>query len=198
MKPAKLYPNSNPSYHRFRWRKGETFRSLQKRYRDPLKVAADESLRNNFAAQVTEREIRTCGFLRMHACKNIAKCRGIQCKDVMKVVDGGHLMRLDTKRVMKLVFKRYECDLHELITPGIRIDVKYCLESLAAGLKHMHALELVHCDLKPANIFVEADYTNPSSQPYEFVVGDFDSAAVTGSVSELKLGEMHWTRPKVR
>jgi serine/threonine protein kinase len=134
----------------------------------------------------------------MHSCKNIANYRGVQCKNVMKVVDGGHSVRLGTERVMKLVFKRYECDLHELVTAGICIDVKYCLESVAVGLEHLHALKLVHCDVKPANIFVEAIHTNPSSRPYEFMVGDFDSAALTGSVSELKLGEMHWTRPKVR
>jgi hypothetical protein len=194
VKLAKLYPKSDSSYHRFRRRKGEEYSEVFQKYRDPLKAADHESLRDNFTAQTTDRETRTCELLRMHPCKDTAKYRGVQCKDVIKVGDGAHSVRLDTERVMKLVFKQYECDLRELTTAGIRIDVKYCLESVAAGLKHMHALELVHCDLKPANIFVEANHTNPSSQPYEFVVGDFDSAAVTGSMSELKLGDMHWIR----
>jgi serine/threonine protein kinase len=103
---------------------------------------------------------------------------------------------LDTERVIKLVFKRYDCDPHELINKGTLIDIKYCLGSVAAGITHMHYLKFVHCDLKPANIFVEANLSKSASHAYEFVVGDFDSAAVTGSKSELKAGTKHWTRPK--
>jgi hypothetical protein len=48
-----------------------------------------DDLRNDLVACVTEREIRTCEFLRKHPCKNIANYRVVQCKDVMKVGHDG-------------------------------------------------------------------------------------------------------------
>jgi serine/threonine protein kinase len=150
-----------------------------------------EDLRNDLVACVTEREIRTCEFRRKYPCKNIANYRVVQCKDVMKVGHDGCSVRLDTERVIKLVFERYDCDPHELIKKGTLIDVKYCLGSVAAGITRMHDLKLVHCDLKPANIFIEVNLSKSASHAYEFVVGDFDGAAITGSKSELKAGTKH-------
>jgi serine/threonine protein kinase len=99
----------------------------------------------------------------------------------MKVGHDGCSVTLDTERVIKLVFKRYDCDPHELIKKGTLIDVKYCLGSVAADITRMHDLKLVHCDLKPANIFIEVNLSKSASHAYEFVVGDFDGAAITGS-----------------
>jgi hypothetical protein len=65
-----------------------------------------EDLRNDLVACVTEREIRTCEFRRKYPCKNIANYRVVQCKDVIKVGHDGCSVRLDTERVIKLVFER--------------------------------------------------------------------------------------------
>jgi hypothetical protein len=136
--PANLYPEYKPSYHRFRWRKGEDHAAVFKKYRDPLKLAAElgslDDFRHDIIARVTEREIHTCELLRDNPCKNIAKYRGVQCKDVLKLGHAGASMRLDTERVIKLVFKRYDCDLHELVKNRQYIDVKYCLQSIALKL----------------------------------------------------------------
>jgi serine/threonine protein kinase len=161
MNPANLYTKVEPAYHRFRWRKEEHHGAVFKKYRDPLKVAAlmltMNDLRYDLVAYVIEREIRTCKFLRTYPCKTIARYPGVQCKDAIKLGHDGCSVKLDTERVIELVFKQYDCELHELINKGTLIDVKYCLEFVAAGIKHMHNLKLVHCDLKPANVFVEAN-----------------------------------------
>jgi hypothetical protein len=198
--PANLYPEYKPSYRRFRWRKGEDHAAVFKKYHDPLKLAAElgslDYFRHDIIARVTEREIHTCELLRDNPCKYIAKYRGVQCKDVLKLGHAGASMRLDTERVIKLVFKRYDCDLHELVKNRQYIDVKYCLQSIVDGIAHMHGLQMVHSDIKPANIFVEVDSSRSASYSHEFVLGDFDSAAILGSKSELKGGTKHWARQK--
>jgi hypothetical protein len=198
--PTNLYPEYKPTYHRFRWRKGEDHTTVFKKYRDPLKLAAQlgslDDLRHNIIARVTDREIHTCELLRDNPCKNIAKYRGVQCKDVLKLGHAGASMRLDTERIMKLVFKRYDCDLHELVKNQQHIDIKYCLQSIADGIAHMHSLQMVHSDIKPANIFVEVNSSRSASHSHEFVLGDFDSATITGTNSELKSGTKHWARQK--
>jgi hypothetical protein len=201
--PAKLYPEFQPSYHRFRWRKGEDHKAVYKKHRAPLLLASEtlglHDLARDFVSLLTEREIRTCELMRDNPHANIAKYRGVQCKDVLEYSHGGKSVqiKLDTVRVIKLVFKRYDCNLFELIRsqPAV-VDVHYCLESIAAGIVHMHDLGMVHSDIKPENIFVDVETSQSSSHSHKFVIGDFDSAAPTGSTAELKGGDKRWARQK--
>jgi serine/threonine protein kinase len=152
------------------------------------------TLRNDFIVRVTEREICKCKLLRSDPNVNIASYRGVQCKDVMKLAHDGSSIIIDTKRVMKLVFKKHYCDISDLVKRRHNIGVKYCLKSIAAGIMHMHGLDIVHSDIKPENIFAEMNTSRSSLHLHEFVVGDFDSAAATWSKFELKLS----TRPLAR
>jgi hypothetical protein len=100
------------------------------------------------------------------------------------------------ERILKLVFKRYDCTLWELVTKDQAINAKQCLESIAAGIMHMHDLGMVHGDIKPRNIFASAEEGKDPELSMLYVVRDFDSTHKTGSRITLKSGDMKWTLRK--
>jgi hypothetical protein len=199
--PDALYPRAKDSYHDFRWRKGEDHSEVYKKFQHPLEVARDQGrpgqLNDGMVKMLTEREIGNCELLRNDKYPNIAEYRGVICKDYIKFgkeTSHSFRMELDTKRVYKIVFKKYDCDLWNMVRSGKRFDVKYCLKSIEAGILHMHNLGLCHNDIKPTNVFVETLCSKHTSRQHEFVVGDFDSTAPTGSKFELKGGTKYWCR----
>jgi serine/threonine protein kinase len=198
---TKMYTEALASYHPFRWRKGEPSEAIFKKKQNPLVVAAGQKNlyvvgKDSFSAELTAREIATCEFFRDHPHPNIAKYRGVIAKDSLEFGKGRSAVtiELDTKRVYALVFKRYDCDLWTLVEKRKRFDVRYCLQSIEAGIVYMHSLGLSHTDIKPDNIFVEK--THSSLRPYEFVLGDFDSTARIGSRIVIKGGDWAWSPHK--
>ena len=61
-----------------------------------------------------------------------------------------------------------------------------CLSDIEAGMDHLHSLGIVHCDIKPRNIFVSSSYDH-------FVIGDFDSCYRKGAFMDQKKGTRGWT-----
>lgn len=98
-----------------------------------------------------------------------------------------------TNLVSGLAFKRYDCDLHAYVHRGARFDAEDALAQIAAGIGHLHSLGLVHCDIKPRNIFVDAGGEGKAA----FVVGDMDSAHEVGREAELKWGTDWWVERSV-
>jgi serine/threonine protein kinase len=200
--PAKLYPEAMPKYHRFRWRKGEDHKAVYKKHRNPVEVAADhgraELVLDDWVGELTAREISTAEFFRNKPHSNIAKYRGVLCTNELEFGSGSNIFRikLDTERVHKLVFKRYDSDLQQLVKSRKNFDVRHCLQSIEAGIVHMHSLGLSHNDIKPENIFVECNGSKESSHRHEFVLGDFDSVAPFGWPIELKGGDTRWAKHK--
>jgi serine/threonine protein kinase len=196
--PAALYPRASSTYHRFRSREGESSSAVFKKVQKPLDLLSStgrpDLLTDGSTKLLTAREISICELLRSKPHPNIARYRGVECKSSLDFGTGSRAKRitLDTERVYRLVFKRYDCDLGQLVNSGKRFDVKYCLRSIEAGLVHMYSLGLVHVDIKPENIFV----SKPSSKnsTYEFVIGDFDSTQKIGSRLELKGGDERWSK----
>ncbi|KAF2730830.1 hypothetical protein EJ04DRAFT_412120, partial [Polyplosphaeria fusca] len=60
----------------------------------------------------------------------------------------------DHDRITGVAYKKYDRDLSTIGLSGEPFDVDHILKCVLRGLKHMHRLGLVHCDLKPDNILV--------------------------------------------
>ncbi|KAF1851060.1 uncharacterized protein K460DRAFT_423608 [Cucurbitaria berberidis CBS 394.84] len=200
--PTNFYPEFKPEYTRFRYRKDETADDVFKKYQSFLSVgprSGFSAYRSDRVARITAREVQTCERLRAHPHANVAEYRGVQTgRKLMYEYCGAPVeIPMASERVVNLVFKRYDCNLYEAVSRRQNLDVQCCLESIVAGIQHLHSLGIVHGDIKHQNIFVQYADEKSNLQPKRFVVGDFDSAHVKGSVIGLKLGTKVWTRPKV-
>ena len=94
-------------------------------------------------------------------------------------------MTVENGLVTSLVFDRYDMTLGDMVRGQLAFDIEQCLQNIVDGVKHMHSLGLVHCDIKPENVFVDV-------RNRQFVVGDFDSAHAEGGVLEKKGGTVGW------
>lgn len=199
--PSSLWPSAHSSYLKYSPSRGDDS-SVYKKFKDPLHLCtqSDKAYRNltedDFHKQVSQREIEMCERLHRYPHPNIAKYKGVECAKeiaVRRSKDLELLKRFDKERVIKIIFKKYTSNLWDWVLDGKSIpSLTDCLTSIANGIKHMHSLSLVHCDIKPDNIFVE--YV--SSSQVRYVVGDFDSTARKGTEYELKGGTVDWGKDK--
>jgi hypothetical protein len=116
---------------------------------------------------IVEREIKNCEVLRKNPHPNICHYQGGNYDN--------------TGAVTGLYFDQYDMSLSDVVKQSRNFDAKKCLSDIRAGIQHLHALGLVHCDIKPHNIFVDI-------KGQRFVVGDFDSIHEEGSLLEFKTG----------
>ncbi|CAO2649437.1 Nn.00g068220.m01.CDS01 [Neocucurbitaria sp. VM-36] len=200
--PTNLYPAYRAEYTRFRYRKGEDSGDVYKKHQSALSVGCRRGFvayRTDRVAQITAREVMMCERLCLHPYANIAEYRGVQTGSKLTFeyrytpVD----IPMYSERVVNLVFKRYDCNLHELVLRRQVVEVRSCLKSIVAGIQHLHGLGIIHGDIKPHNVFVECVDRESAPTRTHFVVGDFDSAHDKGSVMNLKGGTKGWVRPKV-
>ncbi|KAF9893932.1 hypothetical protein FE257_008903 [Aspergillus nanangensis] len=128
---------------------------------------------NGHLEQQITREIETCEVLRKNPHPNIATYYGYQ----------------ETHgRVSGLCFKRYMSSLLDAVNPqrcgkaaflsSPRDRVTYNMrssleEGILAAIKHLHSLGLVHNDINPANIMLDADGST-------LILIDFDSCRYIG------------------
>lgn len=198
--PENLWPQAKSSYHRFRPRRGEDSSAVFAKKRNPLELVISSShgfqrvTQDDKHRRMTEREIEICEFIRQAPSHpNIAKYRGLVCKSELKCRSSSGDMKavFDTERVTKVIFKHYTASLQDWVLKGKPVDLTHCLKSIADGVEHLHSIGLVHCDIKPDNVFVD-----DTGERCEYVVGDFDSSAKTGSICELKGGDRNWSRTK--
>lgn len=145
------------------------------------------------ASQITAHEASICERLSVHQNPYIAEYIGVQVSDKLEFHYQGTPIQVPIghKCVVGLVFTRYDCTLHELVIRWKTFDVRQCLESIAAGIKFLHKMGIVHGDIRPHNIFVKRRAST------QFAVGDFDCAHDTSSVLTFKVGDPRWTRRKV-
>lgn len=111
----------------------------------------------NLEPQIT-REIEMCELLRRHPHPNIAMYFGCDATD---------------GRVSGLCFKRYPSTLLEAVNPRglgkegflasgrelVTDELRKSLDGVMAGMKHLHSLGIVHNDINPANIMLDAGGT---------------------------------------
>lgn len=127
-----------------------------------------------------KREIRSCELLLRNPHANICTYMGV-------VTDA-------KDRVIGLAYKRYATDLFTLVenTPSLHglpasepLSKESIIQAITNGMHHMHGLGLVHCDIRPENIFVD-----PAKG--EVVIGDFDGTHTEGEALEGRVAPPNW------
>jgi len=115
-------------------------------------------------------EIEKCEILRRHPHPNIVQYLGCLVED---------------GKIYGLCFVRYQQDLVQRMneTPT-KSDLDECIKGVESGLKHLHSLGLVHCDLDPMNTMMSDDY-----KP---VIIDFDPCTFEGKPLGVKAGTWGW------
>ncbi|EHK17969.1 uncharacterized protein TRIVIDRAFT_67189 [Trichoderma virens Gv29-8] len=113
-------------------------------------------------------EARICETLRKNPHPNIAKYHG--CIEV----DG---------RIHGLCLDRYVMTLQDRVETGTQFDADICFQRIKDGIRHLHNLGLIHNDINPRNIMIDAD-DNP-------VIIDFDSCKCEGE-ELVKGGTIDW------
>ena len=75
------------------------------------------------------------------------------------VVKLHNVYKADNDRDLYLVFEYMETDLHAVIRANILTEVhkQYILYQSFKALKYMHSADLVHRDMKPANLLLNAE-----------------------------------------
>jgi hypothetical protein len=139
-------------------------------------------LKYHLAEMIMTREIQTCEILKRYPHPNVATYYGVDANYKCQVVDD-ITMTLPRRLVFALGFERYDCSLHDLFHNHEHINIRKVLSDVEAGIKHIHSLGLVHCDIKPDNIFVKEG---------RFVVGDFDSMHPVHNQLTMKMGTPDW------
>jgi serine/threonine protein kinase len=92
---------------------------------------------------------------------------------------------VENDRITGLCFVKYGMNLSERVTKDSRpFDTDLFLRGIRKGIRHLHSLDLIHCDLNPTNILMDGDTP---------VIGDFDSCRRKGEKLGFKAGTRGWT-----
>lgn len=193
-----IYPPHHPHYSRLVAREGEAERSLYMKQVRYLDKACRQDLDDSILAKIGDvvaRDIAICERLKAHPHTNVVEYRGVFSQNKIPFTIGSTFVEvpLDIERVLGIWYARYDCTLYDLVARDEDFDVRHCLESIAKGIEHLHALGIVHCDTKPHNIFVKR---LSQGRGHQWVIGDFDSAHEAGARIRLKAGSKHFMREK--
>ncbi|PBK64275.1 hypothetical protein ARMSODRAFT_1054458 [Armillaria solidipes] len=87
-----------------------------------------------------------------------------------------------------LCFKRYGQTLRDAVEKGTLKagDIECILEQIEKGIQHIHGLGLVHNDINPANILLDADNATP-------IIIDFNSCYKKGTSMDYNDGTFPWS-----
>jgi len=115
-------------------------------------------------------EAEVCEILRASPHPNIAQYLGCIVKN---------------DRITSLCFVKYGMNLRDRVISDSRpFDTDLILQGIRKGIRHLHSLGLIHCDLNPMNIVMDGDTP---------VIIDFDSCHRKGERLGLKGGTWGWT-----
>jgi len=115
-------------------------------------------------------EAEVCELLRASPHPNIARYLGCIVKN---------------DRITGLCFVKYGMNLGERVIKDPRsFDTDLILQGIQEGIRHLHSLGLIHCNLSPMNIVMDGDTP---------VIIDFDSCQHKGENLGIKAGTWGWT-----
>jgi serine/threonine protein kinase len=135
-------------------------------------------------ARWTRKEIRALEKLKRHPHANIVQYVGVITDTEIQFPGMRAPMTLPHPLVVGVAFKKYDQNLEELVDSGVRFNASTMLSDIEAGLRHLHSLDMVHCDIKPANLLIRHG---------RLAIGDFDSCHRNGEVQCDKGGTRGWT-----
>ena len=127
-----------------------------------------DAFQNATDAQRTYREIMFLNQMRNH-------------ENIVRLID---VLKADNDRDIYLVFEYMETDLHATIRANIleEIHKQYIMYQAFKALMYMHSAKLVHRDMKPANLLLNADCV--------MKVADFGLARTVSETGEIVGGDL--------
>lgn len=143
--------------------------------------------RNDHHASCTWQEISRCEHIAKAPHPNLAKYLGVETRQI-----GGE------ERVVEIAYQRYSMDLHTFVLMKRFLQphhVSFLMQGIEQGMRHLHKLGLVHCDLRPMNVFVTIEEQRDEKDHVilkEVVIGDFDASVEVDSAVALKRANGGW------
>ncbi|PUU77423.1 serine/threonine-protein kinase-like protein [Tuber borchii] len=127
---------------------------------------------SNHLSSLLLNEAEVCEILRASPHPNIAQYLGCIVED---------------DKIMGLCFIKYGMNLEERVTKDSRpFDAGLILLGIQEGIRHLHSLGLIHCDINPTNIVMDGDTP---------IIVDFDSCRRKGEkLGTMKVETPDWTR----
>jgi len=92
---------------------------------------------SNDVASLLLDEAAVCEVLKTNSHPNIAQYLGCRVED---------------SRITGLCFVQYGENLLGWVKKGYALDINSCLKDIKDGIRHLHDLGFVHCDVNPANM----------------------------------------------
>lgn len=143
--------------------------------------------KNDHFASCTSQEVARCERISKSPHPSLAKYLGVETKEI-----GGE------ERVVRIAYQRYSMDLHTFVLMKRYLQphhVPFLMQGIEKGMKHLHSLGLVHCDLRPMNVFVTFEEERDEDGHIiltEVVIGDFDASVEVGEEVSLKRASKDW------
>ncbi|KZM20746.1 ATP binding [Ascochyta rabiei] len=153
---------------------------------------ARERYRSDHHARATYQEVSRCEVIAQSPHSNLARYLGVQTK-----------MFGEEERVVSIAYQRYSMDLHEFVLMKRLLlprHVPLVIRGIERGMRHLHGLGLIHCDLRPMNVFVtigEEKGEDGGVVLKEIVIGDFDASVMIGEKISLKRANNEWWPPEI-
>jgi serine/threonine protein kinase len=138
----------------------------------------------NMYTRMKKKEIRNLEKLKRHPHANIVQYLGVITDTEIQFPGMRAPMTLSHSLIVGVAFKKYDQTLEELVDSGARFNASTILADLEAGIRHLHSLDLVHCDIKPANLLIRNG---------RLVIADFDSCHRNGEMQRDKGGTRGWS-----
>jgi serine/threonine protein kinase len=105
--------------------------------------------------------------------------------------------------VTAIVYEKYDMNLSEYAQQDLlEYDhIDGICAAVKEGMRHLHSLGIMHCDLHPGNILIRLKPVGEGAEKRvveSVVIADFDSALMVGEVVDLKHATTNWWLPGVK
>ncbi|KAF1998734.1 kinase-like protein [Amniculicola lignicola CBS 123094] len=123
---------------------------------------------------------------------NLKRLQGIPQHNNLCEYKGVVTDQSQTRRVFGIAYEKYDCDLFNWTMDHNKpFDTKLIIEVVGRALQHLHKYGLVHCDVKPENVFIKGE-----GEILKIALGDFDSMHRVGETLMTKIGTRYFWNEK--